>query len=149
LALRIIKANMPISFTRGVSVSRLAGRPEPNRIVGQAISLKSACWEETELSTLRWPLAGLLLAIATNVAGAQPAQADPLIPLTPTELQYLQQVRTVLTASHNDTAFRSDGELLVDGRYACQQRASGFVGQEATLLPSAVTQLAFIYLCPN
>lgn len=147
--LRIIKANMAISFTRGVSVSRLAGGPEPNQIVGQAISLTCACQEETELSIPRWPLAGLVLAIAINVAGAQPAQADPLTPLTPAELQYLQQVRTVLTASHNDTAMRSDGELMVDGQYACQQRARGFVGQEATLVPSAVTQLAFIYLCPN
>jgi hypothetical protein len=140
---------MAISFTRGVSGSRLAGGPEPNQIVGQAISLTCACQKETELSIPRWPLAGLVLAIAMNVAGAQPAQADPLTPLTPAELQYLQQVRTVLTASHNDAAFRSDGELMVDGRYACQQRARGFVGQEATLVPSAVTQLAFIYLCPN
>lgn len=101
------------------------------------------------MSISRWPLAGLALAIAVNVAGADPAQADPLTPLTPAELEYLQQVRTVLTISHNDTAFRSDGELMTDGRYACQQRARGFVGQQATLLPSAVTQLAFIYLCPN
>jgi hypothetical protein len=147
--LRIIKVNMAISFTRGVSVSRLAGWPEPNQIVGQAISSTCACQKEAELSTPRWPLAGLVLAIAMNVAGAQAAQADPLTPLTPAEVQYLQQVRTVLTASHNDTAFRSDGELMVDGRHACQQRARGFVGQEATLVPSAVTQLAFIYLCPN
>ncbi|MEZ0054093.1 hypothetical protein ABIA30_005133 [Mycobacterium sp. MAA66] len=102
-----------------------------------------------ELSAPRWPSAGLVLTIAMNVAWAQPAQADPLTPLTPAEIQYLQQVRAVLTISHNDTAFRSDGELMVDGRYACQQRARGFVGQEATLVPSAITQLAFIYLCPN
>jgi hypothetical protein len=102
------------------------------------------------LSTPRWPLAALLLAIAMNVAAAQPAQAEPLNPLTPAELQYLQQVRTVLSASHNDTAFRSDGELLVDGRFVCQQRASAqLVGQQATLLPSVITQLAYIYLCPN
>jgi hypothetical protein len=102
------------------------------------------------LSKLTWPLAGLLLAIAMNPAGAHPAQADPLTPPTPAELQYLQQVRTVLTASHNDTAFRSDGELLVDGRYVCKQRAThNLVGQEATLVPSAITQLASIYLCPN
>ncbi|MUL64539.1 hypothetical protein BOO86_08710 [Mycobacterium sp. CBMA 234] len=101
------------------------------------------------MSIPRWSLAGLALAIAVNVAGADPAQADPLTPLTPGEVEYLQQVRNVLTVSHNDAAFRSDGELMVEGRYACQQRARGFVGQQATLLPSAVTQLAFIYLCPN
>jgi hypothetical protein len=102
------------------------------------------------LSTPRWLLAGLLLAIAMNVAGAQPAQAEPLTPLTPAQLQYLQQVRAVLSVSHNDADFRSDGELLDDGQFACEMRANkGFVGQEVTLVPSAVTQLAFIYLCPN
>lgn len=101
------------------------------------------------MKTPRWPLAGLVLTIAMNVTGAQLAQADPLNPLTPAEVQYLEQVRRVLTISHNDIAFRSDGELMVDGRYACQQRHSGFVGQETTGVPSAVTQLAFIYLCPN
>jgi hypothetical protein len=102
------------------------------------------------LSTLRWLSAGLLLAIAMSVAGAQPAQAEPLTPLTPAELQYLEQVRTVLTVSHNNLSFRSDGELLLDGRYACEKRAShGMVGQEASLVTPAITQLAFIYLCPS
>jgi hypothetical protein len=85
-----------------------------------------------------------------SVIGARPAQAEPLTPLTPAELQYLEQVRTVLGVSHDNSAFRSDGELLVDGRFACRQRAThGMVGQEASLVPSAITQLAFIYLCPN
>jgi hypothetical protein len=102
------------------------------------------------LSTLRWLSAGLLLAIAMSVAGAQPAQAEPLTPLTPAELQYLEQVRTVLTVSHNNASFRSDGELLGAGRFACQQRAThGMVGQEASLVTPAITQLAFIYLCPS
>jgi hypothetical protein len=102
------------------------------------------------LSTLRWLLAGFTLAIAMSVIGARPAQAEPLTPLTPAELQYLEQVRTVLTVSHDNSSFRSDGELLADGRFACRQRAThGMVGQEASLVPSAITQLAFIYLCPN
>jgi hypothetical protein len=102
------------------------------------------------LSTLRRLSAGLLLAIAISVAGAQPAQAEPLTPLTPAELQYLEKVRAVLTASHNNAAQRSDGELLIDGRYACEKRTShGMVGQEASLVTPAITQLAFIYLCPS
>jgi hypothetical protein len=56
----------------------------------------------------------------------------------------------VLTASHNNAAQRSDGELLIDGRYACEKRTShGMVGQEASLVTPAITQLAFIYLCPS
>lgn len=102
------------------------------------------------MSTLRWPLAGLTLAIAMSVIGARPAQAEPLTPLTPAELQYLERARAVLAVSHDNSSFRSDGELLVDGRFACRQRAThGMVGQEASLVPSAITQLAFIYLCPS
>jgi hypothetical protein len=102
------------------------------------------------LSTLRWLSAGLLLAIAMIVAGAQPAQAEPLTPLTPAELQYLEKVRAVLTVSHNNADQRSDGELLVTGRDACTKRAShGMVGTEANLITPAITQLAFIYLCPS
>ena len=102
------------------------------------------------LSTLRRLSAGLLLAIAMSLAGAQPAQAEPLTPLTPAELQYLEQVRKVLTVSHNNAAQRSDGELLVAGRYVCKNRIShGVVGTEATLVTPAITQLAFIYLCPS
>lgn len=101
------------------------------------------------MSNSRWLWAGVSLAIAVSVTAAQPAQADPLTPLTPAEVQYLEQARAVLTMSHDNIAFRSDGELLEDGRYVCRQRQIGLVGQEATLLPSAITQLAFIYLCPN
>jgi hypothetical protein len=104
----------------------------------------------TELSTLRGLSGGVLLAIALSVAGAESAHAEPLTPLTPTELQYLEQVRTVLTVSHDTAAFRSDGELLVAGRFACRMgSAHGMVGQLSTLVTPAVTQLAFIYLCPN
>lgn len=46
-----------------------------------------------ELSIPKWLLAGSLIAIAMNVAGAGGAQAEPLTPLTPVELQYLEQVR--------------------------------------------------------
>ncbi|WP_284235541.1 hypothetical protein [Mycobacterium antarcticum] len=90
-----------------------------------------------------------LAALAVNVACAQSAQAEPLTPLTPAELQYLDQARRVLSVSHDPLAFRSDGELLVDGRFACDKRATGMVGYEATLVAPALTQLAFIYLCPQ
>jgi hypothetical protein len=89
------------------------------------------------------------MALAVNVAGAQSAQAEPLTPLTPGELQYLDQARHVLSVSHDPAAFRSDGELLVNGHYACEKRASGFVGSVATFMSPALIQLAFIYLCPN
>jgi len=102
------------------------------------------------LSTLRPLSAGLLLAIAINLPVAQRAQAEPLTPLTPAELQYLEQVRKVLTVGHDNAVQRSDGELLVAGRFVCEKRAShGAVGTEATLVTPAITQLAFIYLCPS
>jgi hypothetical protein len=101
------------------------------------------------LSSRKSLCVGALVALAVNVAGAQSAQAEPLTPLTPGELQYLDQARRVLTVSHDPAAFRSDGELLVNGRYACDKRATGFVGSAATFMSPTLVQLAFIYLCPN
>jgi hypothetical protein len=89
------------------------------------------------------------MALAIEIAGAPSAQAEPLIPPTPGEIQYLDQARRVLTVSHDPAAFRSDGELLVDGRFACDKRPTGHVGYVATFVPPALTQLAFIYLCPS
>jgi len=83
------------------------------------------------------------------MAGAQSVQAEPLTPLTPDEIQYLEKGRYVLTLTHDPTAFRSDGELLVDGRYACDKRTTGIVGYTGTYVPPALTQLAFLYLCPK
>lgn len=97
---------------------------------------------------LKWRLAWLL-AVGVTFAGAQPAQAEPLTPLSPTELQFLEQLHRVLTVSHDPIAFRSDGELLDRGRLVCQKRDNGLVGQPATLQSPAITQLAFIYLCPH
>jgi hypothetical protein len=94
-------------------------------------------------------LACPLLAIAVTVAGAQAAHAEPLTPLTPAELQYLDQLHRVFAASHNPIAFRSDGELLTRGRYTCSLRDLGFIGEPATLETPAINQLARIYLCPN
>ncbi|MDF3339470.1 hypothetical protein P3H80_18680 [Mycolicibacterium septicum] len=92
--------------------------------------------------------AALIGAFAISVTAVQPARADPLIPPTPAEINYLEQARLVFAASHNPVSFRSDGQLLSDGWYACDKRAAGFVGTEATLVTPALTQLAFIYLCP-
>jgi hypothetical protein len=58
-------------------------------------------------------------------------------------------VHRVFSISRNGMAFRSDGELLDAGRYACHLRTSGLVGYQATLVQPAITQLAFIYLCPG
>ena len=97
----------------------------------------------------KWLWAGPLLVLAVNVLGAQPAQAEPLTPLTPDELQYLDQARRVFAVSHDPVAFRSDGELLIDGRYACGKRDAGYVGTEATAVSPVLIQLAFVYLCPK
>lgn len=96
----------------------------------------------------KWSLAVSFVAVACAIASGQPARAEPLTPLTPGQVHYLDQARRVFAASHDPVAFRSDGELLVFGRYACDKRATGFVGTESTLVPPALTQLAFIYLCP-
>ncbi|ASL17551.1 hypothetical protein [Mycobacterium intracellulare] len=90
-----------------------------------------------------------LLAVALVVTGSPVAAAEPLTPLSPAEVQYLQQLRRVFTAHQDPTAFRSDGELLDQGRMVCHQRENGLVGAAATLVAPAVTQLAFIYLCPR
>jgi hypothetical protein len=104
--------------------------------------------KEIDVRTRRWLLAWLL-AVGVSFAGAQLAQAEPLTPLSPAEIQYLEQLHRVLPLSHDPIAFRSDGELLNRGRNVCGQRDEGVVGQAATLEPPAITQLAFIYLCPQ
>jgi hypothetical protein len=97
---------------------------------------------------LKWLLAWLL-AVGVTFVGAQPAQAEPLTPLSPAELQFLEQLHRVFAVSHDPIAFRSDGELLDRGRLVCQKRDNGFVGPLATLQPPAITQLAYVYLCPQ
>lgn len=95
-----------------------------------------------------WSWAALIAASAINVIAVQPAHADPLVPPTPAEIAYLNHAHQVFAVSHDPVAFRSDGELLDLGRFACDKRAAGFVGTESTLVTPALTQLAFIYLCP-
>jgi hypothetical protein len=87
--------------------------------------------------------------VAVAVIGAQSALAGPLTPSTSAEIQFLEQIRRVFAVSHDPVAFRSDGELLADGRYVCQRRDYGFVGQATSLVSPVITQLAFIYLCPK
>ena len=88
------------------------------------------------------------MALTVGVMVSPSAQADLLAALTPAEVQYLAHARQVFAASRDNTAFRSDGELLVSGRYACDKRAAGYVGVQATFVDPVLTQLAFIYLCP-
>jgi hypothetical protein len=101
------------------------------------------------MGTRRWLLAGPLAAMAVTMVGAQLAHAEPLTPPTPAEIQYLEQIRRVFAVSHDPVAFRSDGELLADGRYVCERRDYDFVGQATNLVSPVITQLAFIYLCPK
>lgn len=71
-------------------------------------------------------------------------------PPNPAETAYLDHLRRVLPGTGDPLAFNNDGELLAKGRYVCYMReANDLVGYEATLVSAAVTQLAFIYLCPN
>lgn len=93
--------------------------------------------------------AGLLVTSAVEMIGAQSAHADPLTPLTPNEIQYLEQAHKVLAMTHDPMAFRGDGRLLTDGRYACDRRPTGMIGSSGTFVNPALTQLAFIYLCPE
>lgn len=100
------------------------------------------------MCTLKW-LSAWLLAVGVSFASPEPAKAEPLTPLSPAELQYLEQLHRVFTVSHDPLGFRSDGELLDRGRYVCTRRDLGSVGQAATQQTPAITQLAFIYLCPQ
>jgi hypothetical protein len=106
-------------------------------------------FEEDEVIRRKPLAAALLMTSALGLAGAQSVHAEPLTPLTPDEIQYLEQARKVLAAAQDPMVFRGDGRLLVDGRYACDRRATNMVGSSGTFVAPALTQLAFIYLCPQ
>lgn len=100
--------------------------------------------------TLKVLTAGVLLAAPGSLVGAPGAQADPLTPPSPAEIAFLDHARRVFPGSGDPDAFNSDGELLDQGRYACMKRdLDGQVGWEATFVSPIITQLAFIYLCPQ
>jgi hypothetical protein len=93
---------------------------------------------------------GALLAGPGCLVCGPLAHADPLTPPTPAEVQYLQEARRILPGSGDPIAFNSDGELLDRGRFACYERdVVGLVGVNGTFISPIVTQLAFIYLCPQ
>ncbi|ORA61120.1 hypothetical protein BST23_21890 [Mycolicibacterium elephantis] len=92
---------------------------------------------------------GSLLALVVSLAGAPAAPAEPLTPLSPAEIEYLGQLRQVFSEYRDPAEFRSDGELLELGRYVCRQRDKGIVGAAATMTSPAISQLAFIHLCPS
>jgi hypothetical protein len=91
---------------------------------------------------------GAFAAVAVSLAAGAMAHAEPLTPLTPGELQYLDQARQLFAVKHDPAAFRSDGELLTMGHFVCDKRATGQVGAGATFQSPVITQLALIYLCP-
>jgi hypothetical protein len=92
---------------------------------------------------------GLLLGFGCLI-GMPAAQAEPLVPLDNAEIQYLEQARRLLPLTDDPIAFSNDGELLVKGRLACYRRdSSRQVGYQGTFVPAVLTQLAFIYLCPQ
>jgi hypothetical protein len=100
------------------------------------------------LSSRKWLWVAPFATLAVSMSGAQLAHAEPLTPLTPNELQYLDQLRQVFAAKHDPSAFRSDGELLTSGQFVCDKAGTGQIGQAATFQSPAITQLALIYLCP-
>lgn len=77
------------------------------------------------------------------------SHADPLTPLTPNEIQYLDAARQVFAVSRDPASSRDDGQTLLDGRYACGERDNGLVGYPVTYVSPILTQLAFAYLCPR
>ncbi|MDA4108695.1 hypothetical protein MHOL44478_15725 [Mycobacterium holsaticum DSM 44478] len=105
--------------------------------------------EETALTIARHLLMGSLLALVVPLTGAPSASAEPLTPLSPAEVEYLTQLRQVFSQYRDPAEFRSDGELLSLGRYVCEQRDIGIVGSGATMVTPAISQLAFLHLCPN
>jgi hypothetical protein len=93
---------------------------------------------------------GALLAGLGWLVAAPTAEADPLIPPTPAELQFLAQARRILPGAGDPVAFNSDGELLDQGRLVCTKRdVAGEVGTDVTYVSPIITQLAFTYLCPQ
>ncbi len=95
-------------------------------------------------------LSAVWLAGPVWLAAPPVAPAQPLVPPGPAETEYLDQLRRILPGTGDPVAFNNDAELLAKGRYACYMRdANELVGYEATLVSATVTQLAFIYLCPN
>jgi hypothetical protein len=103
------------------------------------------------VSTLRLLLAAGLLAAGTPwLVDVAVARADPLVPPSTAEVQFLEQVRRLLPLAGDSRAFNNDAELLNQGRDACRLRKDlGLIGEPLTYVPPVVTQLAFIYLCPN
>ncbi|BBZ78600.1 hypothetical protein MANY_39370 [Mycolicibacterium anyangense] len=97
-------------------------------------------------SRTKWTVGAF--AAVVSIAACPIAHAEPLTPLTPGEIQYLDQLRQIFAAKHDPAAFRSDGELLVRGRYVCEKRDAGQVGYPVTFQSPAITQLALLYLCP-
>lgn len=95
-------------------------------------------------------LSAVWLAGPVCLAGPPVALSEPLAPPGPTETEYLDQLRKILPGTGDPVAFNNDAELLAKGRYVCYMRdVNELVGYEATLVSATVTQLAFIYLCPN
>lgn len=95
-------------------------------------------------------LALILLAGPVFLTGRPVAQAEPLSPPNPAEAEYLDYLHRILPGTGDPLAFNNDAELLAKGRYVCYMRdVNNLVGQQATLVSATVTQLAFIYLCPN
>jgi hypothetical protein len=101
------------------------------------------------LTTLKILTAGVLLAGSACLVDLQVAQADPLVPPTPAEIKFLDDLHRAFPGTHDPAAFHSDGVLLDTGWLACEKRKVGLVGFQATGVSPIITQIAFIDLCPN
>jgi hypothetical protein len=101
------------------------------------------------LATLKTLTAGALLAGCTCLVDLPVTQADPLIPPTPAEIEYLEHLHHILPGTGDLEAFHSDGVLLDRGRLACYRRDQGFIGYRATYVSPVIAQVAFADLCPR
>lgn len=101
------------------------------------------------MTTFKMVIAGLLLAGLPGVGGLAGVSAAHAKPLSPGEIQFLEELHRAFSGSGDPSAFHSDGQLLAQGWYACHQLRVGLVGRGATYVPDIVTRLAFTHLCPN
>jgi len=94
------------------------------------------------------PIVGVLLAGLGFLVEAPVVQADPLIPLSPSETAYLEYVHRFLPPSAPQ-AFNNDGWFLDQGWVVCRDRNIPLYGYNATFVSPIMAQAAFAYLCPK
>ncbi|QLL08702.1 hypothetical protein [Mycobacterium vicinigordonae] len=98
---------------------------------------------------LKVAMTAVIVATASWLAPMPAAPADPLVPLTPEEVRYLDHLHQLLPGHGDPAVSHGDGWLLEKGWYACSKKAQGFVGAPTVLLSPIITQVAYADLCPG